>query len=76
MLQVGEFGGEELGNAAAADQGVPLGQAEQTEDLFGGGPFTGSLFRVKRKLLEAFSLHGQAQLTFDECLHQKCQEIG
>jgi len=50
-LQVGELGGKNLGDAVVADQGMPLGQAEQSEDLFGGWPFAGSLFRVERQLL-------------------------
>jgi hypothetical protein len=43
--------GKDLSDASAANQGVPLCEAEQSQDVFGGRAFAGSLLGVKRQLL-------------------------
>ena len=47
---------------------MSLGQAEQSQDLFGCGALASALLRVERQFLESFTLDGLAQLAFDECL--------
>jgi hypothetical protein len=54
---------------------VPFGEAEETQDLFGGWALAEALFGVDRQLLYFLALHGEAQLPLDQCLDEKSQEI-
>ncbi len=54
---------------------MTFGQAEQAQDLLGGGALAKALFRVDWELLDPFAFHGEAQLPLDERLDEKSQEI-
>ena len=54
---------------------MPFQQAKQAKDLLGRGPLALSLFGVQRQMCDLFSLHCQAQMPFDERLHQQRQEV-
>ena len=74
-LEFGQFRIEDLDGAPSRSQGMALGQAEQAQDLLGGGSLALALLRVERKLGDGLPLHRQAQLALDQCLHQKGEEV-
>ena len=69
-LQVGQLGVKHLEGVTLPPQGVALGEAEQAQDLFGGGTPALALLGVDRQLLDEATLHRQAELALEECLYQ------
>ena len=66
---------EDLHGARSACEGVTLCETEEPQDLLGSRSLTLTLLGVDRQLCDARAFHRQAQLSFDEGLHQECQKI-
>jgi hypothetical protein len=62
-------------HAATLEKRVPLGEAEQTQDLLGGWAPTLSLLEVQRQLFDVLAPHRSAQLALDEHRHEQCEEV-
>jgi hypothetical protein len=60
---------------AVLHQLVPLGEAEQAQDLFRGGACAVALFGVEGQLVNFLAFHGEAQLAFDQSLNETREEI-
>src|SRR6516162_312188 len=69
-LELGELEVEDLQGLAVLHELVPRGQAEETQDLFGGRALAVALLRVERQLTNLLALHGKPQLALDDGLHE------
>ena len=54
---------------------MTLGETEEPQDLLGGRSLALTLLGVDRQLCDVLAFYRQAQLSFDEGLHQESQEI-
>src|SRR5262249_52395042 len=74
-LQLGELSVEDLQDLAVLHNLVPLGEAEQTQDLFRGRSRTVALLGVERQLGNVLTLHGKSQLALDDGRHEESEKI-
>ena len=59
-LQIGELGVEELDDVTLREQRMPLGEAEQAQNLLSGWAFALTLLWIEREFLDFLSLHRKA----------------
>src|SRR5262249_23511595 len=74
-LQIRKLDVEDLNGVAVVHELVPLGEAEQTQDLFRGGSRAVALLGIERQFADVIALHGKAQLALDDGLHEECEKI-
>jgi hypothetical protein len=74
-LYIGELRWEGLNSFVPAQQRMALCEAEESQELLGGGSLAQTLFGVDGQFFDLLALHGLAQLALDEGLNQQRQEI-
>ncbi|SRR6266704_5525211 len=54
---------------------MPLGPAEQAQDLFGGRMGALTLLGIQREFRDVLALHGETEFALDECADEKREEV-